>query len=201
MGDIGVSRSAQISSNADGRNVNQQLLNDVEAFLDRSHQDSGRNTCGCDELFRIEQFLYTEARLLDARRYQDWLKLLADDFIYWVPSKHGNASLRDDVSVNFDDRRRIEDRVVFASTAGAFAQTPPSRTLRSLSNVQAWHSTGSYDVSAGIVIWSHRRGRTVQFAGHLQMLLQPTSASYQIKAKIIELLDCDEPQGNNTFIL
>ena len=33
----------------------------------------------------IEQFLYHEARLLDQRRFHEWIELLADDIHYWMP--------------------------------------------------------------------------------------------------------------------
>ena len=32
----------------------------------------------------VEQFLYREARLLDERRFPEWLELLADDVRYWM---------------------------------------------------------------------------------------------------------------------
>ena len=39
----------------------------------------------------IEQFLYREARLLDERRFRDWLALFTEDARYWTtgqrPSK------------------------------------------------------------------------------------------------------------------
>jgi benzoate/toluate 1,2-dioxygenase beta subunit len=192
-----------VSSSADGRYVDDQLLASVEAFFQRSRQSAERPGCSMEEAFRVQQFLYGEARLLDSRQYEQWLDLLAPDFVYWVPSNHGEANLRDQVSVNFDDRRRIEDRVTFASKAGSFAQTPPSRTLRSLTNVQAWRgSMGLYEATAGLSISAYRRSRTVQFVGHLHVLLEDSAAgNFRIRMKIIDLLDCDEPQGNNTFIL
>ena len=36
---------------------------------------------------QIEAFLYHEAELLDERRYEDWLALLADDVRYWMPMR------------------------------------------------------------------------------------------------------------------
>jgi len=33
----------------------------------------------------VEQFLYREARLLDERRFHDWLELFTDDLRYWMP--------------------------------------------------------------------------------------------------------------------
>ena len=35
--------------------------------------------------YQVEQFLYHEAALLDARRFDEWYALLADDLEYWMP--------------------------------------------------------------------------------------------------------------------
>ena len=35
----------------------------------------------------IAEFLYREADLLDERRYEDWLGLLAEDIRYWMPMR------------------------------------------------------------------------------------------------------------------
>jgi 3-phenylpropionate/cinnamic acid dioxygenase small subunit len=35
----------------------------------------------------IEEFFYQEAELLDERRYEEWLELLADDVRYWMPMR------------------------------------------------------------------------------------------------------------------
>jgi 3-phenylpropionate/cinnamic acid dioxygenase small subunit len=34
----------------------------------------------------LEQFLIHEARLLDERRFREWMELFADDGTYWVPA-------------------------------------------------------------------------------------------------------------------
>ena len=33
----------------------------------------------------VANFLYHEAEVLDERRYEEWLELLADDVRYWMP--------------------------------------------------------------------------------------------------------------------
>ena len=33
---------------------------------------------------QVEQFVYREARLLDERRFRDWLKLFTEDIRYWM---------------------------------------------------------------------------------------------------------------------
>ena len=35
----------------------------------------------------ITQFLYSEAELLDERRHDEWLALLAEDIRYWMPMR------------------------------------------------------------------------------------------------------------------
>ena len=46
----------------------------------------------------IAQFLYAEAELLDERRHDEWLALLADDIRYWMPMrrnvKYGDTGAR-----------------------------------------------------------------------------------------------------------
>ncbi|TMK24269.1 MAG: hypothetical protein E6G69_19025, partial [Alphaproteobacteria bacterium] len=36
-----------------------------------------------DVLREVEQFLYREARLLDERRFNEWLDLFTEDVRYW----------------------------------------------------------------------------------------------------------------------
>src|SRR6266851_5295351 len=35
----------------------------------------------------VAEFLYREAEILDERRYEEWLALLADDIRYWMPMR------------------------------------------------------------------------------------------------------------------
>ena len=46
----------------------------------------------------IAQFLYAEAELLDERRHDEWLALLAEDIRYWMPMrrnvKYGDTDAR-----------------------------------------------------------------------------------------------------------
>ena len=40
----------------------------------------------------VEQFYHREAALLDERRFEDWLELLADDLSYWMPVRETRAA-------------------------------------------------------------------------------------------------------------
>ena len=46
---------------------------------------AGPATADWSTWFEVQQFLFREARLLDACRYGEWLKLLTDDIHYWMP--------------------------------------------------------------------------------------------------------------------
>jgi benzoate/toluate 1,2-dioxygenase beta subunit len=151
---------------------------------------------------KVGAFLFWEARLLDGRRYRDWLKLLTDDCIYWVPSSRDNIEARSQISINFDDRRRLLDRIVLTETNALHAQIPPSRTCRLISNIEAWSSQAeSVEVRSNIAIFEHRRGQTQHFVGWQEHHLVPSGEHWLIKKKVINLLNCDEPQGSVAFIL
>ena len=38
-----------------------------------------------DTIREVEQFLYREARMLDDRKFHEWLEILANDIRYWMP--------------------------------------------------------------------------------------------------------------------
>lgn len=92
----------------------------------------------------VEQFLYEEAALLDARKYREWLGLLAADIHYWMPirrtvtksdiahefTKHGDMAFFD------DDRDLLEMRVKKLEASSAWAEDPPSRSRHFVSNVR-----------------------------------------------------------------
>ena len=77
-------------------------------------------------------FVVREARLLDDKRYDEWLDLWTDDGIYWVPLTpeqtdgiHHNSHLHEDKLL-----RTL--RVERLKSPRAYSQQPPSRALHVL---------------------------------------------------------------------
>jgi 3-phenylpropionate/cinnamic acid dioxygenase small subunit len=94
--------------------------------------------------YEVEQFLYDEAALLDARRYRDWLGLLADDIHYWMPIRR-TVTLADiereftkpgDMAFFDDDRELLEMRVKKLEAGSAWSDDPPSRSRHFVTNVR-----------------------------------------------------------------
>jgi PAH dioxygenase small subunit len=96
---------------------------------------------GPEVYHEIVQFLYHEAELLDAGRFTEWLDLLTDDIAYHMPVRinrekgdHPDAS---DVMEHFSENRlTLGLRVARLKTDFAWAEDPPSRTRRFVSNVR-----------------------------------------------------------------
>jgi biphenyl 2,3-dioxygenase beta subunit len=92
----------------------------------------------------VEQWLYEEAAALDARRYRDWLALVADDIHYWMPIRR-TVTLAD-LDLEFskpgamayfdDDRAMLEMRVKKLEAGSAWSEDPPSRSRHFVSNVR-----------------------------------------------------------------
>src|SRR5437879_11288215 len=58
----------------------------------------------------VEQFLYREARLLDERRFHDWLELFTDDVRYWMAARSNRYPRSSKaISILDPDRYREED--------------------------------------------------------------------------------------------
>jgi benzoate/toluate 1,2-dioxygenase beta subunit len=150
----------------------------------------------------LEAVLFAEARLLDERLYREWLGLLTEDFIYWVPANGEGVDPRKEHSTNFDDLRRITDRIALIETGSLYAQIPPSRTCRIISNIEIWSdSDESALIRSNFVIWEHRRGKTNFFAGWNRHKLVRQNGRWLIRQKTINLINAEDPLGNITFVL
>jgi 3-phenylpropionate/cinnamic acid dioxygenase small subunit len=110
-----------------------------------------------DEVFReVEQFLYREARLLDERRFHDWLELFTEDVRYRMvgrsnrypksskaiamldPNRYvGEENANDDELAILDETKQtLTGRVARLETGMAWAEDPPSRTRHLIANIE-----------------------------------------------------------------
>ena len=148
-----------------------------------------------------EQALHHEARLLDERRYRDWLERFTADCVYWIPLDPV-ADPRKKVSYLLDDRRRMADRIGLLETGWAHAQEPPSRTVRTVSNVEAWPLDGGDTLArCSTVVWEHRKDRLTPFASRNDYVLASLGDGWAIRYKIVRLVDCAGDVRKFSFVL
>ena len=94
--------------------------------------------------FEIEQFYYAEAALLDDRRFDEWLALVADEAHYWMPIRRTMTSNELDreftapgaMAFFDDDRMMLAARVKKLATGYSWSEDPPSRTRHLVTNVR-----------------------------------------------------------------
>ena len=153
------------------------------------------------EVFRM--LLEREARLLDQLRYEDWLALYTAHCIYWVPSTPNAGDPRREIAVMFDDRRRLEDRIFRLRTGFAWSQAPASRTVRLITNVEAF-ATARDDVRmlrSNFLIsefWGDETRILTGWTGH-RVVRQDDD--WKVQAKQVNLLECDQSIRNPSIIL
>src|SRR5439155_898605 len=94
-----------------------------------------RHTMAADR-HQIETFLYREARLMDEHAYDEWLALWTDDALYWVPCNRDDSDPMREVSIIYDNRARLEDRIMRLKSGAIYAQEPKSRLRRVVANVE-----------------------------------------------------------------
>ena len=142
---------------------------------------------------QIETFLYREARLIDEHRYDEWLSLWTDDAIYWVPCNQDDADPERQVSIIYDDRVRLGERVERLKSGAAWAQEPKSRMRRVIANIEIEEGeNGEVSVASNFILAELRRHVQNLWAGRTLHKLRPENGGFKIAYKKVMLVNNDE---------
>lgn len=142
----------------------------------------------------IEAFLINEARLLDDRRFRDWMSLFTEDGTYWVPAVPGQTSPHDQASLFYDDRQLMKTRVDRLEHPLIHVQTPASRTVHIVGNlIIERHDTAAneYVVSSSVIMAEYRLDQQRIFAGRQHHQLRGAVDNLRIAHKRVDLVNCD----------
>jgi benzoate/toluate 1,2-dioxygenase beta subunit len=142
----------------------------------------------------FELFLIHEARLLDARRFRDWMALFTEDGTYWVPAAPDQQSPFDQASLFYDDRQLMQTRIDRLEHPRIHVQSPPSRTVHLVGNVvieEADEAAGAFLVGSTVVMVEYRQDSQRLFAGHQHHRLRRDGESFRIVQKRVDLANCD----------
>jgi benzoate/toluate 1,2-dioxygenase beta subunit len=200
-----VSDQASLDPSRSSHYVNDALYRElVENFSD--WQDDARAVGDVASRDQFRRLLEREARLLDQLRYEDWLAMYTPECIYWAPSTPRRGDPRREISVMFDDRRRLEDRIYRLRTGFAWSQAPASRTVRLISNVEVF-ATARDDtrmLRSNFLIsefWGDETRLLTGWAGHRVIRVLGAAEHWKIQAKQVNLIDCDQCIRNPSIIL
>lgn len=156
-----------------------------------------------DELARIEQFLYREARYADQHDYDAWEALWTDDALYSVPAcgdLSGDQGAQ--MSVIYDNRNRISTRLAQLRTGKRHSQTPPSGLRRLISNVEILGREGDDTlVGANFLLAESRERGTEIWAGRVTYRLRVSDGEIRLAAKTVLLVNRDRPLPTLAFLI
>ncbi|MDT5186383.1 MAG: p-cumate 2,3-dioxygenase subunit beta [Mycobacterium sp.] len=137
---------------------------------------------------QVEDFLYTEAALLDAWRLDDWLLLFDEDAKYEVPCNDAlDGDPAQDLMLIDDNYARLVARVARLNSRRAHREYPHSRTNHQVFNVRVNPSGDEISVTASFTVWRFRAGRSSCYVGRYLYRLGRTGDGFRIALKRAEL--------------
>jgi 3-phenylpropionate/cinnamic acid dioxygenase small subunit len=158
----------------------------------------------------VEQFLYREARLLDDRRFYEWLELLTDDIHYWMGSRSNrypksskaiaildpdryvedDLTKADELAILDEDKASLTSRVARLDTGMAWAEDPPSRTRHLITNIEVEPGNAGTEVKVYSNFMVYRsRAETEQdfYVGARRDVLRRVAGAWKIAGRKITL--------------
>lgn len=169
---------------------------------------------GSMELTRAtaEEFIYREVRLLDTLRLEEWLSLFTEDGVYWLPIEDGDpVDAGGAVSIVYDDEERRAERVYRTLHTPVLDQSPRSRTVHLVGNIElaGADDRGDVRVLCSQFIGELRPGGRGQvglnqprmFAARGEYRLRATPDGWRMSLKKLVLIDADRPLYNLTFVI
>jgi 3-phenylpropionate/cinnamic acid dioxygenase small subunit len=154
----------------------------------------------------VQDLLHLEARLLDDRRFDEWLDLFTGDASYRLPIS--DVDDPHEPALIADDRAGMEERVFRLTRTLAHAQNPPSRTEHDVTNVEVRElEDGLVEVLCHQTVHELRVGDPFSvglaeprlLAARCRYLVVP-GEPWRIRSKTCRLLAREYPVYNLTFL-
>ena len=142
----------------------------------------------------IRKFLIREARLLDERRFEEWMNLFAEDGCYWVPAAPDQQDPYDGVSIFLDDREMMKTRLARLDHPKIHSQSPPSRTCHFVTNIDVEDGEAENEVlvRSNLLMMEYRLDKQTAYGGHCRHLLRvKPGGGFEIAWKRVDLINCD----------
>jgi 3-phenylpropionate/cinnamic acid dioxygenase small subunit len=147
--------------------------------------------------FEVERFLYQEAALLDARRFEEWLALFSDDTHYFMPIRR--TRMRQELDREFtqpgemaffdDSKQVLARRVKKLATGRSWSEDPPSRTRHMITNVRVLEvRSEELHVESNFHLYRTRlKSEEDSWIGSRRDTLRRAGSSFQIAKRAIYL--------------
>ena len=142
----------------------------------------------------IEDFIYYENRLLDDRKFEEWLQLYREDAEYWMPAWDVDDTLTEDPQreislIYYPNRGGLEDRIFRIRTERSSATSiPEPRTGHYSTNIEILERRdGEVDVRYNWISYYFRYNTTDHYFGTTWLTLDVSGETPKIVKKKIVL--------------
>ncbi len=159
---------------------------------------TGTTVMAAGDKHLVEALLYTEARLLDRKQFDDWCALFTEDAYYWVPLRPEQSQPDKELSVIYDDIDMLRVRVHWLKHPKNHAQAIPSRTVHYVSNVLVDgfdDARQEYRVSSALQVAEYRKDIQTVYSGSCEHLLRAADGELKIAAKRVDLINSQAVLG------
>jgi 3-phenylpropionate/cinnamic acid dioxygenase small subunit len=170
----------------------------------------GEAKLGEGAIREIEQFLYREARLLDERRFREWLDQFTDDVRYSMSTRanryprsskaiaildparlpNDDAADEDALAILDETKATLAGRVARLETGMAWAEDPPSRTRHLIANIEAAPGTAAAEVEVhcNFIVYKSRSETEQDFyVGARRDMLRRVDGAWKIARRRLTL--------------
>ena len=138
----------------------------------------------------VETFLYRQAALLDARRWQDWIDLFADDGVYWMPAAPEQTDWLGEPSIFAEDKLLMEVRMGRLQHPNAWSQAAMWGTNHLVGNVIVESAQGdTVHVYSRFQVMELRRDAVRHFGGSYRHTLVRTADGLRVKLQRVDLMN------------
>ena len=138
----------------------------------------------------VETFLYRQAALLDARRWQDWIDLFADDGVYWMPAAPEQTDWLGEPSIFAEDKLLMEVRMGRLQHPNAWSQAAMWGTNHLVGNVIVESAQGdTVHVYSRFQVMELRRDAVRHFGGSCRHTLVRTADGLRVKLQRVDLMN------------
>lgn len=143
---------------------------------------------------QLARFVYREARLIDEKRYDEWLELFTDDAHYWMPLTRGQPDGVNHTSLLYEDKLLLRVRIERLKAGRAFAQQQPSfcqHVLQMPEAVESDDQKQEYLTRAPFVYVETQLDDQIVLAGVVTHQLLRVDGKLRIRQKKVEIVNCD----------
>jgi 3-phenylpropionate/cinnamic acid dioxygenase small subunit len=153
---------------------------------------------------RAIELVWREAAVLDAKDYETWQGLYADDAVYVIPIDRDAESFDDILNMVYDDARMRRLRVARMTEGFAIAAVDAATTVRTVSRfVPSAVSDDEVTLRAAQVVVAYKRGSHDLWAGDVDHVVRlgTTPADDRIARKVVRLVDASDAVPAAGFLL